>query len=94
MRSVGGDLVSALGGDLTPQQRILVDRIVYKLARCTLFECATLTTQSEPADEHYLAWANSLRHDLALLGLQRVAKDLPSLQTYLAEREAGGTGVK
>jgi hypothetical protein len=41
---------------------------VYKLFRLTLFEAATLAGD-QGADEHYLAWSNSLRLDLLALGL-------------------------
>ena len=80
-------LVSALGGDLSPQELILVDRIVYKLARITLFEIATLTGKgrTEDTDKIYLAWSNSLRLDLQALGLKRRQKEVAELTTYIRE---------
>ena len=57
---------------------------VYKLARCTLFEAATFAGE-DGADEHYLAWANSLRLDLQALGLQRRERQVMDLKTYIDE---------
>jgi hypothetical protein len=87
LRAVEGDLVSAVGGNPTPQETIIIQRVVYKLARCTMFEAASLNGQGKPADEHYLAWANSLRLDLVALGLQRREKQVMSLHAYLATKE-------
>src|SRR5215831_16927249 len=68
MRAVKADLTMAVGNDPSPQRRMLIDRCVYKLFRITLFEAATLAGD-QGADEHYLAWSNSLRLDLLALGL-------------------------
>ncbi len=77
-------LISAIGGDPTPQESILIDRIVFKMLRCTLYEMATLQgTTSGGSDHIYLAWANSLRLDLQSLGLTRKTKDVIDLSTYL-----------
>lgn len=97
-------LIETIGGKPSPPQRILIDRAVYKMARCSLFESATLAGENG-SDEHYLAWANSLRLDLIALGLDQVDSPVPSLQDYIAshaqqaavektpqEPEAGQTG--
>jgi len=77
-------LVSTIGGDPTPQESILIDRIVFKMLRCTLYEMATLQgTTSGGSDHIYLAWANSLRLDLQSLGLTRKTKDVIDLSHYL-----------
>jgi hypothetical protein len=88
LKAIENDLVNSLGGNPSPQEMILLQRVVAKVARCTLFESAAFTGQGNPADEHYLAWANSLRHDLCALGLKARPKVLPSLAEYLAERES------
>ena len=87
LHAVEADLVSALGGAeaITPQEKILVDRVVYKLARCTLAEAAHFSGESG-ADDHYIAWSNSLRLDLQLLGLERRAKDVLDLGEYVREQ--------
>ena len=79
-----GALVSAIGGDPTPQESILIDRIVFKMLRCTLYEMATLQGKTSGGSDHiYLAWANSLRLDLQSLGLSRKTKDVVDLSLYL-----------
>jgi hypothetical protein len=87
LRAVEGELVAALGGDPTPQEQILIQRVGYKLARITLFEAATLTGESpsDHVDKVYLAWSNSLRLDLQALGLERRQKDVTELTAYMRE---------
>jgi hypothetical protein len=84
-RAVQSALTLSIGGEPSPQQMILIDSIAYKFVRCCLFEISVLKGESDSGQEHYLALSNSLRHDLIALGLQRVAKDVPSLQAYIAE---------
>jgi hypothetical protein len=93
LREVEGELVDAVGGDPSPQEKILIDRVVFKLARVTLFEAETLTG-GNGADEHYLAWSNSIRLDLQAIGLKRAPKPVPSLQEFLAERRAQGEAAQ
>ncbi len=77
-------LIAALGGDPTPQESILIDRVVFKMLRCTLYEMATLQGQTGGGSDHiYLAWANSLRLDLQALGLSRKTKSVMDLTNYL-----------
>ncbi len=79
-------LISAIGGDPTPQESILIDRVVFKMLRCTLYEMATLQGQTGGGSDHiYLAWANSLRLDLQALGLVRKTKQVVDLTNYLDE---------
>lgn len=80
-------LVDALGGKPTPQQSIIVERAVYKAFRCGLFETAHLNgtgdDHSAASDTYYLAWSNSLRLDLAALGLDGIASTDPEEQRPL-----------
>jgi hypothetical protein len=87
LREIEGELVSAIGGNPSPQQTILIHRIVYKLARITFFEASTLAGD-KGADEHYLAWSNSLRLDLQAIGLDRVPPPTPTLADYLRNFDA------
>ncbi len=81
-------LTTAIGGDPTPQESILIDRVVFKMLRCTLYEMATLQGSTNGGSDHiYLAWANSLRLDLQALGLSRKTKSVVDLPTYL-DRQA------
>lgn len=82
------DIVAALGGEakLTPMQRLLVDRVCEKHARCLLLADAMLTatdtTAAFESERRYVMYANSMRHDLAALGLERRAS-APSLADAL-----------
>ena len=82
-QAVESELVSALGGDPTPQQRILIGRVCFKLLRCHLYEAAFLNGRGKPQEEKYLALANSLRLDLQALGLERREKRVVDLNAYL-----------
>ena len=88
MNAAEAGLVAALGGNkqVTPQQRILLDRCVYKLAKCVLFEIADFSGNMEAgaaSDKRYLAWANSLRRDLETLGLERRQRQMVDLTAYI-----------
>ena len=67
----------------TPQQRILIGRVCFKLLRCHLYEAAFLNGRGKPQEEKYLALANSLRLDLQALGLERREKRVVDLNAYL-----------
>lgn len=77
-------LVNDLGGEqaVTTAQRILVDRIIIKVAMIGFQEQAYLRGESRDFKD-YLGLTNSLRSDLALLGLQRREKDCLTLTDYL-----------
>ena len=82
-----GALISAIGGDPTPQESILIDRVIFKMLRCTLYEMATLQGDTNGGSDHiYLSWANSLRLDLQAIGLDRKTKQVVDLEQYLAEK--------
>jgi hypothetical protein len=56
---------------------MLVDTILAG-GQGTDFDCATRT---------YLAWSNSLRRDLAALGLSRPEKQVPAIADFLKQRK-------
>ena len=90
IHQIQAELVTALGGDPTPQQTILLQRIAVKSLRCFLSEVEILKCNSdgqkrERLEHDYLSWSNSLRADLSLLGLERRARPVMDLQTYLEE---------
>ena len=79
-------LVNSLGGDPSPQQCLLIQRIAVKSLRCYLSEREFLRNRSQSRLEtDYLSWANSLRADLQLLGLERRAKPVVDLHDYTKE---------
>jgi hypothetical protein len=83
------ELVTALGGNPSVQERLVIDRCVYKAARIHAWETATMNgADPSSIDQVYLAWANSLRLDLQALGLERRAAPVQTLQEYLRERAA------
>ena len=71
-------LETALGGDISPQESILVDRAVFMLYRIRVFETMALEGKDyNPAiDQFYLAWCNTLRRTLETLGLKRIPREL------------------
>lgn len=87
-------LVRDLGGEaqITTAQRLLIDRIIFKLGFLRLVEIWVCDHGPfrqdgqgfEPVVEVYLSYANSLRNDLVQLGIER--KDFPQvidLKEYL-----------
>jgi len=97
-REVREGLIQDLGGQnsVTTGQLLLVDRVLFKLGFLRLVEIwlaergtpfATDGQRLEPVIETYLSYANSLRNDLNLLGIER--KEIPEtidLKSYLAEK--------
>ncbi len=82
-QAVESELLDAMGGTPTPQERILIGRVCFKLLRCHLYEAAFLNGNGKPQEEKYLALANSLRLDLQALGLERREKKVVDLKAYL-----------
>ena len=79
-----GALTSAMGGQPSPQQAMLIEHVAFKMLRCALYEMATLAGDTTAGTDHiYLAWANSLRLDLQALGMNRKNKQVISLHSYL-----------
>ena len=86
MAEVEAALVNSLGGDPSPQQIILIQRIAVKSLRCYLSEREFLRNRSQSRLEtDYLSWANSLRADLQLLGMERRSRPIVNLHDYTKE---------
>jgi len=96
-REVRAGLIRDLGGEanVTTGQLLLIDRIIFKLGFLRLVEIwlaergtpFSTEGQLEPVIETYLSYANSLRNDLNLLGIQK--KEIPEtidLKAYIAEK--------
>ena len=89
MSELRTELYEALGTDNpTPMQRIIVDRIVEKAARCTLLSKQMLNGggMSAEAERRYVWHSNSLRRDLVTLGLNRRGPRQPGLVEALGHQ--------
>ncbi|MBB3234529.1 hypothetical protein [Phyllobacterium endophyticum] len=84
VRALLNSITSDLGGHdaLSEAQRILVQRAAVLSAVCEDFEMAYLSGQKADM-QSYNATVNVLRRVLDTLGLERKAKDLVDLQTYI-----------
>lgn len=89
INEVEATLSTALGGNPSPQQTILIQRIAVKSLRCFLAEREILKNSNgetrEILERGYLSWTNSLRADLQLLGMKRVEKDVTDIVSALAK---------
>jgi len=93
LHEVEAALVTDLGGDPSAQEVILLQRVAVKSLRCFLSEREILKhtgdgQRRQRLEQDYISWSNSLRSDLALLGLERRAKSVMDLTTYIASQEA------
>lgn len=87
-REIEAELVQALGGKLSPQQILLVQRVTTKAIRCRLLEEELLkqVDVSVETEKRYLRLARELRQDLKLLGLDEQPAPTESLTDYLKEK--------
>jgi hypothetical protein len=77
------DLTSAVGGDPTPQEAILIERVVWGHMRLQQIEQAFLTTGTFDTPQ-WIGLTNALVGLLRTIGLKRVAKKAPTLAELLA----------
>jgi hypothetical protein len=83
---IEAELTSALGGEPSPQQVLLIQRAAVKALRCALVEIEILRLRGQIPDslaQDYLRWARELRADLVALGLKRIPKNLSDLKSYV-----------
>ena len=88
VRWIEDTLVQALG-DPSPQELLLAKRAAVKAFRCAAIESEILSKSGAiPAtlEQNYLRWSRELREDLKTLGLERRAKPVQDLSTYLSEQ--------
>lgn len=79
------ELTTDLGGDPSTAQKILIERVSFKVASLHFLEMAMSEGKVDGIHERYISLSNSLRHDLLALGLHRRQKDYLS---YLDEMKA------
>ena len=82
-----GELLRDLGNDLSAMERVLLDRIIFKIIRCSLYERGILQDQNFGSRDFYLSCCNSLRLDLSALGLKKRLKTVTDLASYLKKKE-------
>ncbi len=85
------------GGQTNAAARLLIDRIIYKALKLSLYEAQDLKGMegiSPGSEQRYLNMANSLREDIRLLTAlaqrQHSGKEVPELQDYLATLKKAG----
>jgi hypothetical protein len=72
--SIQDALNSQFGDAPTPGQQILIQLVSLKLLRCELLARRVLSAEGLDrlgSENYFLAWSNSIRHDLSALGLGR-----------------------
>ncbi len=80
-------LIADLGGDVSTQETLLLDRVIFKVLRLCSFEVYLLKSNDDGTPKQsreYLAMSNSLRLDLQALGLERRMQDVTPLKDRLA----------
>ncbi len=80
---VEAELATALGGEPTVQECLLVRRAAVKSISELLKSDSDVR---EALAKDYLRWSRELREDLKILGLQRRAKLVQDLDAYLSEK--------
>jgi hypothetical protein len=90
LRTVEADLVDHLGGHPSAAEMLIIRSAAIKATRLALLSEKLLSGEdlSDHANDHALAWLNSMRLDLSALGLNRRVKDVsPSLGDILASHK-------
>ncbi len=84
-RAVHQELVKQVGGEPTAAEQLLIKLATLKALRVALMADSIMTREAidERVDRQFLAWANSLRRDLDVLGISRRAKTSPRLAEIL-----------
>jgi hypothetical protein len=80
------NLKKDLGGNLSTMQEALLDRIVSKIVQCHLYETGILSGEDYGSRDFYLACCNSLRRDLAVIGLKKKTEKLLDLGEHLKQK--------
>ncbi len=93
LRTVISDLTDHIGGAPSAAEALIIQSAALKATRLHLLSEKLLAggDMAEASDHHALAWLNSMRLDLAALGLERRIKDVsPSLADIAASLNKGG----
>lgn len=74
-------------GDGTAISGILIEQILYKFIRISMYQANQLTIEDYSEKQHYIPLSNSLRLDLQELARQAGEAKPPSLEDYLSNME-------
>ena len=90
LQAVHRELTEQVGEAPTAAEQILIKLATLKVLRVSLMADAIMSSEAidERRDRQFLAWANSLRRDLDVLGITRRAKSSPRLAELLGHRAA------
>lgn len=86
MKSLRENLKKDLGGNLTTMEEVLLDRIVSKVVQNHLYEVGILSGKEFGSRDFYIALSNSLRRDLAVIGLKKKPEKLLDLGECLKQK--------
>ncbi len=92
LNQIEGELVTALGGEPSPQEILIVKQAAVKAVRVALIgQHLLIANGSAPQSllDDYLRWGRELRSDLLALGLERRQKSVQNLTDYLQESQKG-----
>lgn len=92
-RTIIADLIDHVGGNPSAAERLIIQSAALKATRLSLLSEKMLSGIDNPEsmDQHSLGWANSLRLDLGVLGLDKRIKDVtPKLKDIIAASKAKG----
>lgn len=77
-------LIEHVGGEPNAVQQIIIHTATVKLARLVQLDEAIIGRAGLAEDQHqYIAWSNSLRRDLEVLGIDKPAQSIPALSAYI-----------
>jgi hypothetical protein len=90
IRDVRSDLIKHVGGTPSTTQRVLIERAVMLTVQLARMDAKSLSegAMSGHATAEYLAWSNTLTRTMKALGIKGASERTPSLQDYLAAKNA------
>jgi hypothetical protein len=86
LRQAQAAFCRALGGTPSPQQFLLINRIVFIVYRVVILEGLMATDRTFERDDLYLRYSRELRENLKAIGLSERQGDVIDLQTYLRQK--------
>ncbi|MGH2506093.1 MAG: hypothetical protein ACRDHZ_01520 [Ktedonobacteraceae bacterium] len=86
LRAARHALIRQLGGNVTPAQATMVERIAWLQLRCSMLDEKIVSGNfTEHDSRQYLAWSNTLRKTLVALNLELHPESKTTVADILAE---------